>query len=235
VTASIDDKADDKQFVVVDDYLALRFEQRYNVMSQRFPAWLKAEPIVFPADHPTYAWACLVNGCNAMLRDSYPGLLCMLHFREYKRAKESMAIEDFLRVAKPLGGHGLGWALKRKTACKICGSNREALCSGYCPSLGRAWTMASAEERLKECGVGPNGACLPIQPALSRIVCTMVTAVLNSVTRGNFRYVSATEHNGRNGSITSDASRVRIPGTYLSPLLRSAIPSRQWRLGGDSY
>jgi hypothetical protein len=87
VTASIDDKAGDKQLVVVDDYLALSFEQRYDVMSQRFPAWLKDEPIFFPADHPTYAWACLVNGCNAMLRDSYPGLLCMLHFREYKRAK----------------------------------------------------------------------------------------------------------------------------------------------------
>ena len=144
MTASIDDEADDRQFVVVDDYLALSFEQRYDVMSQRFPAWLKAEPGVFPADHPTYAWACLVNGCNAMLRDSYPGLLCMLHFREFKRAKDSMAIEDFLRVAKPLGGHGLGWALKRKLACKICGSNREAVSSGYCPSH---WTTLTYSKR----------------------------------------------------------------------------------------
>jgi hypothetical protein len=50
VTASIDEKTNVRQLVVVDDYLALSFEQRYDVMSQRFPAWLKAEPIFFPAD-----------------------------------------------------------------------------------------------------------------------------------------------------------------------------------------
>jgi integrase len=144
VTASIDEKVDHPRLSIADDYLALSLEQRYEVMSQRFPTWLKTEPIVFPAHHPTYAWACLVDGCNSMLRDSYPGLLCALHFREYKRVKDSLPIEDFIRDAKPLGGHGLGWALKRKPACTICGSSREALCSGYCPSH---WTVLDYSKR----------------------------------------------------------------------------------------
>ena len=67
MTASIDEKVDHPRLSIADDYLALSLEQRYEVMSQRFPTWLKKEPIVFPAHHPTYAWACLVDGCNSML------------------------------------------------------------------------------------------------------------------------------------------------------------------------
>lgn len=107
MTAVVVEEPGRARLSVADDYLSLGVIQRYGIMSQPFPAWLKAEPIVFRKHHPTYAWACLVEGCNSMLRDSHPGLLCALHFRAYKRVKDALSIDDFVRDAKPVGGHGI--------------------------------------------------------------------------------------------------------------------------------
>jgi hypothetical protein len=130
VTALLGESSGDLK--VAADYLALAPEQRYAVISKRFPSWLNSEPINFPMHHPTYGWACLVEGCKLRLRDSYPGLLCESHFREYKHVKTSVSMDDFVRRAEPLGQHGLGWALSRKRECVVCGGNREALAKGYC-------------------------------------------------------------------------------------------------------
>jgi integrase len=136
MTAPVDEKSTYPQLSVAADYLDLAPEQRYVVISQRFPSWLISEPIVFPMHEPTYGWACLVNGCNSMVRSSHAhrGQFCALHFRAFNQVMTVVSMEDFLRDAKPLGRHGLGWALYRKRACTVCGSNREAQCSGYCPS-----------------------------------------------------------------------------------------------------
>jgi hypothetical protein len=136
MTAPVEEMSTLPQLCVAADYLGLAPEQRYAVISQRFPSWLHSEPIVFPMHDPTYGWACLVNGCNSMVRSSHAqrGQFCALHFRAFNKVMTVVSMEEFIRDAKPLGGHGLGWALHRKHACKVCGGNREAQCSGYCPS-----------------------------------------------------------------------------------------------------
>ena len=47
------------------DHVQLTAEQRYELISGQFPAWLLAEPIVFPPNHSTYGWACPVPAASA--------------------------------------------------------------------------------------------------------------------------------------------------------------------------
>jgi integrase len=114
------------------DYLGLTAEQRYSVVSQHFPPWLVTEPIEFPLHHPTYGWACRVEGCGGGLRETDARLLCSEHVKQYRRLGPTADLEEFIRNAKPAAAHRLGWALSRKPDCGICGSNREAQQIGHC-------------------------------------------------------------------------------------------------------
>jgi hypothetical protein len=113
------------------DYLGLTVEQRYAVISEKFPAWLLAEPIVFPTHDRTYGWACRVVGCEAAPTDMQWQFMCWQHSHEYREVKDSISLDEFVRQAKPRRSQ-LGRGLRRRADCQICGSNREARTSGYC-------------------------------------------------------------------------------------------------------
>ena len=113
------------------DYLGLTAEQRYVIVSQHFPSWLVAEPIEFPAHHPTYGWACRIAGCEAILSSTNTGLLCVGHAREYRRTPE-VSLDTFVRDANSVYASSAGWALSRRRNCLLCGSNRESFSGNYC-------------------------------------------------------------------------------------------------------
>jgi hypothetical protein len=113
------------------DYLGLTAERRYAVVSQKFPAWLLAEPITFPEHDRTYGWACRVLGCDAAPTDMQRQAMCWQHSHDYRQVKDSLSADDFLRQAKPRRSQ-LGRGLTRRTDCRICGSNREARQLGFC-------------------------------------------------------------------------------------------------------
>jgi hypothetical protein len=115
------------------DYLGLTAEQRYDVISQKFPQWLLTEPIRFPPHHPTYGWACRVKGCDSGLPETDTRMLCNVHTKEYRRVKDSVSIDEFVRGARP-SGTPIGWALRRRPDCEVCGGNRESQGSAYCPA-----------------------------------------------------------------------------------------------------
>ena len=83
------------------DYLGLTPEQRYAVISQKFPVWLLAEPIVFPKNDRTYGWACHVPGCEAAPAQMSSPFFCWGHTHQYRDVKDSVSVEEFLRQAKP--------------------------------------------------------------------------------------------------------------------------------------
>lgn len=114
------------------DYVQLTAEQRYRLISQRFPAWLLAEPIVFPRNHSTYGWACPVLGCLGAPGETYTNLMCVQHAREFAEVKESTSLAEFATTARPTGTQSWGWALVRRQGCAICGDNREVTGNGYC-------------------------------------------------------------------------------------------------------
>jgi hypothetical protein len=115
------------------DYLGLTAEQRYDVISHKFPQWLLTEPIRFPPHHPTYAWACRVEGCDSGLPETDTRMLCNVHTKEYRRVKNSVSIDEFVRTARP-SGTPIGWALRRRPDCGVCRGNRESQGSAYCPA-----------------------------------------------------------------------------------------------------
>ncbi len=114
------------------DYMGMTVEQRYSAVSQSFAPWLLTEPIEFPAHHDTYGWACLVEDCPGRVSLTRTRLLCSQHAKQYKRQEGTVELDEFLRDAKPVAASRQGWALSRRPDCVICGSNREALPSGYC-------------------------------------------------------------------------------------------------------
>jgi hypothetical protein len=134
VTAVLSAESSSPAIQTATDYLEASVGERYAVISQLFPAWLLAEPIVFPRHHPTYGWGCRVAGCDASMTQTYTGLLCEAHQGQYLRVKESISLTEFVRDAEPLRAKSLGLALVRKPGCKICGDNREAQQRGYCSS-----------------------------------------------------------------------------------------------------
>jgi hypothetical protein len=83
------------------DYLGLTPGQRYAVISEKFPAWLLAEPIVFPRHDRPYGWACRVPGCEAAPTDMQSQFMCWQHTHQHREVKGSVSIEEFLRQAKP--------------------------------------------------------------------------------------------------------------------------------------
>lgn len=86
------------------DYLGLTAEQRYSVVSQHFPPWLLGEPIEFPAHHPTYGWACRVEGGGG-LRETDPRLLCCEHVKQYRRLGPTGDLDEFVRSAVSAAPH----------------------------------------------------------------------------------------------------------------------------------
>lgn len=114
------------------DYLGLTAEQRYDVVSQHFPTWLRTEPIEFPPHHPTYGWACLVDGCAGALNATCTHLLCSVHLKQYRGVADSSDLDQFVRGAEAGKFAQIGWALSRKPDCAICGANRQADQHGYC-------------------------------------------------------------------------------------------------------
>lgn len=121
--------------LVVDtasDYLQLTAEQRYQLISQQFPTWLLAEPILFPRKHSTYGWACPVLGCLGAPGQTYTNLMCVQHAIEFAEVRQSSGLAEFATTARPFGARSWGWALVRKPGCAICGDNREVSGNGYC-------------------------------------------------------------------------------------------------------
>ena len=118
------------------DYLGLTVEQRYDVVSQRFPSWLLTEPIEFPPHHETYGWACRIEGCGGCLSPTATRLICISHAQEYRCLQDSVGLDEFVRNAEPVASARSGWALSRRPDCVICGNNREAWKSGYCKHHG---------------------------------------------------------------------------------------------------
>lgn len=116
------------------DYLGLSPERRYEIVSQRFPDWLSAEPIEFPPHHPTYGWACRVDGCDGTVAGMTLRLLCVQHTREFALLEDETDLEDYLAAARPCRSHASGWGLARKPSCDIAGCPREVGGERYCPS-----------------------------------------------------------------------------------------------------
>ena len=92
--------------------MQLTAEQRYQLISQQFPAWLLAEPIVFPRNHSTYGWACPVVGCLGAPGQTYTNLMCVQHaieFAEVRRVDQSGRVRHrCAAVWGPQLGVGLG-------------------------------------------------------------------------------------------------------------------------------
>lgn len=131
MTSVVAATADVAVLATADDYLGLTAEQRYNVVSQHFPSWLLTEPIEFPAHHPTYGWACRVDGCDGVLPATHTRLLCNRHAPQFHRADDSTSLDEFVGDADPERTGRVGWALTRRAGCRLCGANRGAQQHGY--------------------------------------------------------------------------------------------------------
>ncbi|WP_280464543.1 tyrosine-type recombinase/integrase [Nocardia cyriacigeorgica] len=113
------------------DYLELSPQRRYDIVSRRFPAWLLAEPIEFPPHHITYGWACRVEGCACTSNATDTRLLCIKHSRALTQVKGSISFEEFLASAEPYRARS-GWALVRRSLCRVDGCPREIDLRRYC-------------------------------------------------------------------------------------------------------
>ncbi|KIU17671.1 MULTISPECIES: tyrosine-type recombinase/integrase [Mycolicibacterium] len=132
------------------DYMQLPAQQRYELISQKFPAWLLAEPIVFPRNHSTYGWACPVEGCLGLPGQTYTSIMCILHAQEFAAIKESTTLAEFVATARPTGSRSWGWGLERRPGCSICGDNREAIGNGLCSQHAKRRRRASREGDFSE-------------------------------------------------------------------------------------
>ena len=167
--------------LVVDtasDYLQLTAEQRYQLISQQFPAWLLAQPIVFPRNHSTYGWACPVVGCLGSPGQTYTNLMCVQHAIEFAEVRESTSLAEFSTTARPFGARSWGWALVRRPGCAICGDNREVSGNGYCSRhakhLRRARRQGVTESdwRAKQEPLPPFDAECAVRPCVRDADCS---------------------------------------------------------------
>jgi integrase len=122
---------------------ALTPQRRYEIVSANFPDWLLSEPILFPAHHPTFGWACRVPTCDGAVSSTYTGRLCTWHAKELRGS--SLPIDEFLQVATPCSAPKFGWALRKYPECGVCGLGREAIRQGYC--MAHASSLDRARER----------------------------------------------------------------------------------------
>jgi hypothetical protein len=93
VDAEIESVPSAPTLTAATDYLGLTPEQRYAVISEKFPAWLLAEPIVFPKHDRTYGWACRVACCEAAPWETSSQFFCQGHAAEYREVKGSVSVE----------------------------------------------------------------------------------------------------------------------------------------------
>lgn len=140
--AAISELSGPKGVDTASDYMQLSAEQRYELISQKFPAWLLAEPVMFPRHHSTYGWACPVNGCDGAIGQTNTNLLCIYHAREYSAVQQSMTMAEFATTAPPTGSRSWAWALERRKGCSICGDNREATGNELCCQHDKRWRRA---------------------------------------------------------------------------------------------
>lgn len=119
---------------VLNDERELNADERYSLVSQHFPEWLLAEPIEFPPTHPTFGWACRVPSCEGAISITYSRQLCDTHRRQLYEVRDSIDFETFLAQAEPLLSNEIGWGLRRRPDCTICGTNREGGHGGFCRS-----------------------------------------------------------------------------------------------------
>lgn len=116
----------------------LRFLQRYSASRETFPTWLLREPIEFPSHHATFGWACLVPECEAALTMNTRYLLCVQHANRFRKMKNGIDIDAYVRSEHPGPARSIGWGLKRRSPCEVCGPVREAqqlsLCTAHSTS-----------------------------------------------------------------------------------------------------
>ncbi|MAS04590.1 MAG: transposase [Ahrensia sp.] len=130
---------------VATDYLGLTPEQRYGLASQKFPDWLLKEPVEFPPHHPTFGWACIVEGCLCPQGWSQTHMLCIQHIKAYRKVRDTTSMEDFIRDAKPVEERRTYWALIRHPDC-LCGCKREGIRGyGYCTNHYSSWHYARSK------------------------------------------------------------------------------------------
>ncbi|MGH3469979.1 MAG: hypothetical protein ACRDQF_19845, partial [Thermocrispum sp.] len=83
----------------------------------RFDPLFRGQVLVFPPDHPTYRWRCLVSGCERFRGYSYAPDLCQTHATQWSQAKVAgTTYPDFLLSAQPVRVRGtIG-----QVTCRIC-------------------------------------------------------------------------------------------------------------------
>lgn len=160
------------------DYVALTAEQRYELVSGQFPAWLLAEPIMFPPNHSTYGWACPVPGCLGLPGQTNPTLMCLQHALAFTKVRESTTVAEFAATARPCGVRSWGWALVRRPGCAICGDNREVGGLGYCMHHRKRWRraelqgMSESQWRATQTPLPPFDLPCAVQPCVRDADCT---------------------------------------------------------------
>ncbi|WP_406276504.1 site-specific integrase [Nocardia sp. NBC_00881] len=131
--------------VTSSDYLKLGPEERYQLASQCFPAWLLAEPIEFPPFHSTFGWVCRVSECEGTLRATDTIPLCATHARGYLQVRKTTQLEDYIATTKPIQAPMFGWALVRGPLCKVDRCPREIERRSYCSAHNSSLSRAKAQ------------------------------------------------------------------------------------------
>ena len=154
------------------DYLGLTPEQRYAVISEKFPVWLLAEPIVFPRHDLTYGWACRVPGCEAAPTDMQLQFMCWRHTHQYREVKESLSVEEFLGQAKPFHSMRDGGSEGGPAAESVKTTARRADWATADTTLRILTTCDGGEASTRKPGDKPNGHSRRFRPARFRGVFT---------------------------------------------------------------
>ncbi|MCA4756843.1 site-specific integrase [Mycolicibacterium fortuitum] len=143
------------------DYLGLTPEQRYEIASQKFPEWLLKEPIKFPPQHDTFGWECVVEGCKCPQGWTQTHMLCQQHIKAYRKIRNDVSMDDFIRESTPVEERRTFWALVRSPNC-VCGCDRESSGShGYCSSHYGSWLHARKTRDVDESGWRNTQRALP--------------------------------------------------------------------------
>jgi len=131
----------ERHLVSAEDYLGMDAEQRYDIIKARFPGWLLTSPIQFPRNHETFGWGCRVSQCNGQL-DNGIQALCVEHDKQFRAVRSPEELDELVATAEPVGAPQVGWGLRRKPECAICGQHREAISDRYCAAHYAGLTRA---------------------------------------------------------------------------------------------
>lgn len=142
----IPDGDPDRHLVSAVDYLGMDAEQRYDIIKAKFPGWLLASPIQFPRTHDTFGWGCPVPQCEGQLSDSTLSRLCVDHDRRFRAVQSTIEIDEFAATAEPVEARRLGWGLRRKPECVICGHREAEYENRYCTAHNRGLYRARKQD-----------------------------------------------------------------------------------------